>query len=337
MKLRTFLLALGSVLALSACGGGGSAGDSGAVLGPVQTSTLSPITAANAGRVASNAYASFASISEASTSVTDVLTGVSIGRAGISTVSPVLGLVRHVIGQGAPRLLTGVTYSDNCSGGGTVSIDASLSNTQRISNGDSMTLTTRNCVEDGNTLNGALTITFSNISGDIVNSSTWAATFDTRYNGFSVTSGAQTATVNGDMKIVLNQQSATSNSLTLSGKSLQVTEQQAGATIATRTLSDYSLTGSMSGTTITSTANFAISGNTSALGQFSYVVKTTQAFVSVGTAMPGAGSLVVNGAASSVTVTALGASGVRLDYSAKGDGVITQTTTSGWSEFLASI
>jgi hypothetical protein len=338
MKQRTLLLAVGSVLALSACGGGGgSAGGSVAAPGPVQTSTLSPITAANAGRVGSNAYAASASISEASTSLTDILTGVSIGRAGISTVSPVLGLVRHVLGQGAPRLLTGVTYSDNCSGGGTVSVDATVSNAQKISNGDSMTLTARNCVEDGNTLNGALTITFSNVSGDLVNSSTGAATFDTRYNGFSVASGAQTAILNGDMKIVLNQQSATSNSLALSGKSLQMTEQQAGSTIATRTLSDYSLTGSMSGTTVTSAANFAISGNTSALGQFSYVVKTTQAFVSVGTAMPASGSLIVNGAASSVTVTALGAGGVRLDYSAKGDGVITQTTTAGWSEFLASI
>jgi hypothetical protein len=53
--------------------------------------------------------------------------------------------------------------------------------------------------------------------------------------------------------------------------------------------------------------------------------------------MPGSGSLIVNGAASSVTVTALNASSVRLDYSAKGDGVITQSTTLSWADFAASL
>jgi hypothetical protein len=66
-------------------------------------------------------------------------------------------------------------------------------------------------------------------------------------------------------------------------------------------------------------------------------VKSVQPFVSVGTGMPGSGSLIVNGNASSVTVTALGAGGVRLDYSAKGDGVITQTTTLSWADFNASL
>jgi hypothetical protein len=66
-------------------------------------------------------------------------------------------------------------------------------------------------------------------------------------------------------------------------------------------------------------------------------VKSLQPFVSTGTAMPGSGSLIVNGAASSVTVTALSASSVRLDYSAKGDGVITKSTTLSWAEFIASL
>ena len=334
MKHRTFLLALASTLALSACGGGSDGGSS---AGTLQTSTLSPITAASSNRVASNAYSASASISGASSSLTDVLTGVSIGGAKVSTVSPVLGLVKHVLGQGAPGLLTGVSYSESCSGGGTVSVSANLSNPQTISNGDSMTMTATNCVEVGSTLNGAMSITFSNISGDLVNSSTWAATFDARFDGFSVSSGTETDTLNGDMKIAFTQQSAISNSLTLSGKFLQMKEQQAGATVATRTLSDYSLTGSTFGSTVTSAASFAISGNTSALGQFAYVVKTTQPFVSYSSAMPATGSLIVSGAGSSVTLTALGANGVRLDYSAKGDGVITQTTILGWGELLASV
>jgi hypothetical protein len=51
--------------------------------------------------------------------------------------------------------------------------------------------------------------------------------------------------------------------------------------------------------------------------------------------MPTSGSLIVNGAGSSVTATVV-SNGVRLDYSAKGDGVVTQTSTLSWSDFLSA-
>jgi hypothetical protein len=332
MKNRTLFLTIGSALVLSACGGGGS-GATGPAPGPV--STLSPITAVNASNVASNGYVASTVISDSSSSLTNVLTGVSIGGASISAVSPVLKLVKHA--HNAPQLLTGVTISENCSGGGTVSIDATMRSQQTISNGDTMTVTANNCVEDGSTLNGAMSITFSDVSGDILNTWTFGATLDTRFNNFSVASGSDMLAINGDMKIAISQTNSTTNSLTISGNSLQTTEQKAGTTVATRTLTNYSLTGSTLGSTVTSAANFTLSGNSSTLGQFSYSVKNITPFVSTGSAMPSTGSLIVNGASSSVTVTVVGSSGVRLDYSAKGDGVITQTTTRSWTEFLASI
>jgi hypothetical protein len=337
MKHRTFFLAIASTLVLGACGGGG--GDTGTAAGssPVQTSALTPITAANANKTASNAYSANDLISNSSSPATGILTGVSIGGTGISAVSPVLTLVKRAVGQGSSPLLTGVTMTDACSGGGSLSIDANLRNAQTISTGDSMTLTARNCVEGGNNLNGTLTIAFSGVSGDLVNSSTGAATLDTRFTSFSVASGNETASINGDMKIALNLTSATSSSVTISGKSLQTTEQQSGAAVASLTLSDYSLTGSTNGMTTTSAASFTLSGNANSLGQFAYTVKNIQPFVRIGTAMPSSGSLIVNGAASSVTLTAVSASSVRLDYSAKGDGTITQSTTLSWSEFVASI
>jgi hypothetical protein len=335
MKTHTFFLALASTLVLSACGGGG--GGTGASTGPtpVQTSTLTPITAGNAGKAAANGYAANTLIGDSSSSVTGVLTGVSIDGTGISAAAPVLKLVKRAFSQGAP-LLTGVTVSQACSGGGSVTIDATLRNTQTISNGDTMTVKVLNCVEDGNKLNGNLNIAFSDVSGDPINTSSGAATMDTRFTDFSIVNGSETATVNGDMKIAFRLAGAASTSVTISGKSLQTTAQTAGGA-ANLTLSDYTLTGSTNGTTTTIAANFTLSGNASGLGQFAYTVKNLQPFVSVGTAMPGSGSLIVNGAASSVTVTAVNASSVRLDYSAKGDGVITQTTTLSWAEFIASI
>lgn len=337
MKNRTFFLAIASTLALGACGGGGgSSGSTGGSI-PVQTSALTPITAASSTQTAATGYTAAALIDNSSSSITDVLTGVSIGGPGISAVSPVIKLAKRVVGRSGAQLLTGVTMSENCSGGGAVTIDANLHNAQTFSNGDTLTLTAKNCVEDGNNLNGNLTITLSDVSGDLVNTPVGTVTMDTRFTGFSIASGSDTATINGDMKITFRSASATSSSLAISGKSLQTTEQKTGAAVANLTLSDYSLTGNTDGTTTTSSASLSLSGNANGLGQFAYTVKNIQPFVSIGTAMPGAGSLIINGAASSVTVSALSASSVRLDYSAKGDGAITQTTTLGWSELLASI
>jgi hypothetical protein len=337
MKPRILLLTITSTLVLSACGGGG--GSSGATSGPtpVQTSTLTIITATNANKAAANGYSAASLIGSSSSSVADVLTGASVGGTGISAVSPVLKLVRRAAAQGSTQLLTGVTISQPCSGGGSVAVDANLRNAQTISNGDTMTLTAKNCVEDGSNLNGALSITFSDVSGDIVNTSTGAATLDTRYTAFTIASGSDAATINGDMKIALKLTGVGSTALTISGTSLQTIQQKAGATVASVTLSAYSLTGTTNGATTTSAASFAMSGNTNSLGQFAYTVKNITPFVSTGTAMPGAGSLIVNGAGSSVTVTALNTSSVRLDFSAKGDGAITQTATLSWAEFLASL
>lgn len=340
MNNRTFLLSAACVLALSACGGGGSSGNTGGSA-PAPVSTLSPITSANAPRVASNAYAAAVTISDSSTSLNGLLTGVTLDRAPIGVVSPVLKLVRQAYARdGQPlltALLTGVTITEACSGGGSIAIDATVRSQDTVSNGDTLKITGNNCVEDGDTINGTLSATFSNISGDMLNSSTWTATLDTSFTNFSLRNGNETLGINGDMKVAVNQTNATSNSVTISGRSLQTTEQQSGLTLATRTLTEYAMTGTTRGTTVTSTASFTMSGSTNALGQFSYTVKNLQPFVTNGTGIPGAGSLIVNGAASSVTLTVLSTTSVRLDYSAKGDGVVTQTNNLGWIEFLMAI
>jgi hypothetical protein len=335
MKNRLVPLALSTAFVLSACGGGG--GDSGSTPTPAPVSTMSVVTSANANKVARNAYAGSTVISDSSSSLSGFLTGVSVGQPSIGVVRPALDLIRHVYPRTAGQLLTGVTMTEACSGGGSITIDANLSNSQMASNGDTITIAAKNCVEDGDTINGSLSIKMSNISGDVFNSWNWSATLDSTFTGFTVSSGADTLSVNGDMKIALTQTNSTTNSMSLSGKSLQTSVQRSGASLGTVTLADFSMTGSTRGTTVTTAANFAMSGSSSALGQFSYTVRNLQPFVSTGGATPSSGSLIVNGAASSVTLTVVPPTGVRLDFSAKGDGVTTQTTNLSWTELLASL
>ena len=351
MKTRTLLLTVGSALILSACGGGGggggSTGNGGAVgttpsnpntpLPPV--STLSTITAANAVAVASNAYAATASISDSS-SLTDVLTGVSIQPVNNGLVPTVFKLVRHAFD--GPNLLTGVVQTKGCTSGGTIAIDANLKNPEMLGNGDVMTMTATNCVENGATLNGTLKVTFSNVTGDVLNSSTWTATLDSVFTDLAVTSTTNNVTsvvsVGGDMKIAMNQENASRNTVTITGSSLQTTAKQNGTVLTTRTLADYSLNGTTrDGVVTTGGANFKLSGNTTSLGQFSFTSQNTAAFVNAVGKNANSGAMLVNGNASSVTLTAINDSSVRVDFSAKGDGVVTQSFTLSWAEFLAKI
>jgi hypothetical protein len=333
MKTTHSLAAVGCVLVLSACGGGGGSSGTGTPPGP--TSTLSTITAADASKVASNGYAAGYVLSQSSTSLTDVVTGVSVAPPGVGAVAPVLDLVKQAYGRQGGTLLTGVTVSESCSGGGTVSIDATLRSQNTLSNGDTLTMTAFNCLESGTTMNGALSITVSGVSGDVINSTTGAVTLDTRFNNFKVASGSTANTLNGDMKIGLTATSATDATVAISGASLVATEQRSGATVATWTLTAYSVAVGVHGATVSSAANFSVAGNANGLGQFAYTIKNLQPFVGTTTGMPTAGSLIVNGAGSSVTATVV-PNGVRVDYSAKGDGVVTQTSTLSWSDFLAA-
>lgn len=346
MKNRLFVLGLGSAILLSACGGGG--GSSGTTNGgngsgnspaPVVTtpaSTLSPVTAANAPQVAASAYASSMAISDSSTPVNGFLTGVSMGGTHIGVVAPVLDLVRKLYPRTRP-LLTGVVVTEACTGSGTMTVEANLRNSQTISNGDTLKVTATNCFEEGVIINGTILIAMSNITGDILNSYNWGATLDTTFTGFSVRSGAEMASVSGDMKIAMTQTGMSTSSVNVSGKALQVVEQRSNVTLGTYTLSDYTMNDVINGTTVRSAANFTISGNSSALGQFSYTVKNREPFVSNQTSNPYSGSLIVNGASSSVTLTTTSVSSVRLDFSAKGDGSITQTSNLSWTELMAAL
>jgi hypothetical protein len=287
--------------------------------------------------VASNAYAANNTISTSSSTVTGALMGVTIDGPGLSAVAPALGLINRAYNSGAPKLLAGVSITESCSGGGTIAINGTMKNENLPSNGDSLTFTTTNCVESGMLLNGAFTLTFSGITGLAFNTAPWGATLDARFDAFRVTMGSDTVAATGDMKIALAQTSATASSVSITGKSFQATETKAGVTVSNFTLADFSLTGNGQGSTFTGAANYSLSGTSPVLGDFAYSVKNLQPFVSVGGGTPTAGSLIVNGAASSVTMTVVPGGSVRLDYSAKGDGVITQTSTVTWASFVSSI
>jgi hypothetical protein len=333
MKKSSFLLpCMTATLLLSACGGGGG----GTAVSPAPL-TSSTITASNSTKAAINAYAAASFIGTSPAAVNSMLTGVSIKAGSASVLETALALVKRAVGNSSLNLMTGIATTSNCSGGGTMSISGSMLDGVAVRNGDVLTVTSHNCIESGSTTNGSIDVTFSAITGEVFSSSPWSATMALRFNGLDDTSVGETIGVNGDMKIVANQTSQTSGSYAASGASLQLSRTVSGIRLNQLTLSEYAAIENISGNTISDSANFTLSGSSAALGTFSYSVRSVQPFVRIGDATPASGASIVNGASSSVTITAVDASKVRLDYSAMGDGVITQSTNLDWTSFLAVI
>jgi hypothetical protein len=336
LKTSIFFLPLtvGAALVLSACGGSDSS------TGPVNTpqqSSFSLITTENAAPAANNAYAANASISDSSSTISAALMGVSINGPAISTVAPAIDMIDRAYKKGSMKLLAGVSMSEACSGGGTVSLNGNVRSEDVASNGDVLTFSINNCVEGNITLNGGFTITLSDISGLAFDSNTWNATLNTQYNNFSVATGDQTVVASGDMKIGITQASSGNTSLAISGKKFEASLTSASVKVTESALYDYSAVGTNNGSTSSSTAAYTITGNNKALGQFAYSVKTLQPFVRVYGGIPTSGALIVNGSSSSVTMTILGNGNVRLDYSANGDGVMTKTETVSWASFRSNL
>ena len=333
----TVFLGVAALLTLTACGGGGST-SAPPVSAPV--STLSPITAANSTQVASNAYAANGSIGDSSTGVSSLITGVSIDGGSPGVVTPALALLKRSYASGVPVLLTGVSTTSStqaCSGGGSITVSGTIAGTGGPSNGDKITVVASNCVEDGAAISGTMAMTFSNVSGNVFGSGAGAATIDLTFTDFSVAEGTTSATVTGDMKLAMSQTATGSINLGISGISLQSIERKAGVKVSDFRLSNYTATVAGSGTTFSVSTNYALAGTFGSLGQLNVTVSTLQPFVVGASGIPSAGSMIINGAASSVMATVVPGNKVRLDYSAKGDGVITQTNTIDWTTFVASL
>jgi len=327
------LLTAGCAVILSACGGGGGSGGSstGTSTGTgtppaTQTSPLTAITSANSTLAANAGYSS-------GSSVGGVVTGVSVQPAAVGVITPVLDLTKRVYTARTSNMLAGVTFTQACTDGGSIRVDASLHSQNTFSNGDTIVLWVDSCIENGEYLNGRLSMKVSGVSGDVLGSNTGSVTLAASFDSFAVNStvGRMSAWVTGDMNIALTANNATSASLAISGSSLQLEVLPHGAPAAKFTLADYTVTGSTNGSTVTSAASFKVSGSSSTLGVFNYTVKNLTPFVYHGAPTPDAGALTVTGAGSSVTVSATGGANVRLDYN---DGATVQTKTMSWSELL---
>lgn len=312
-----------SILA-AGCGGGGSqAAGANDGLPPMAASS---ITAGNAESVAGQGYATVSTIDEQTGVGTQFLLGVSITAGQISPLKGPLTLLYKHSAESA-NLVVGATV--NCTDGGTVTYTET--NT-------SLAITAYSCLEDGLLMNGSLSLVLSNVIGDPDVDAAWSADMAINFQNFAATENGIGIRINGDMTVDYSQTSSQVIDAIISGQSLHVLYLENGSTVLNSLLKPYSFNVRQNLNTYTSTADFTYASTGSSLGDISYQVATNTAFESTGSAYPHAGSLTVTATDNStVTLTALDDTNVRLDIDLNGDSTIEETITTTWTDLADAV
>lgn len=321
-------------LILSACGGGGGSTAPGAT--DAGSASLTPINLANFQTVAATVTAPVGELMNLNNTTNLLVAGVEVNEFPSSLASASTEIYKRFHAKGS-RLVTGAVVTEPCTGGGSVSIDESTANSAAYTVGDRATLTFTNCKESNfPLLNGAATFRLTAVSGN-PDTSTYNLSIAATFDNFALTDGTENLTIKGDMAIAASQNGTSTVNIGISGSSLAVTNRVSGTTTNTYALAPYSLSGTETNGVISMSGKYTLSGSSTKLsGSFTYSVETLQPLImSSSSNFPRSGAVIVRGSPATVTVTALDASSVRIDYSDKGDGVVSSTKTLDWSAFDA--
>jgi hypothetical protein len=344
IKMHGFTLKAGLIISIGtslvACGGGGGGNDSatspvGAGGTGATTAPYSAISQANYPTVAAQGYSVMTILTEAPNSLGGFATGVEISLPSLN-LAEMSNKIYQRFRAKTSQLVTGVVQTQPCSGGGTVTINASQANNDRLSVGDTGSFTASNCTEsDLGTLNGGISFKVTSVSGDPVNSERFSIGLAAQYSNFSLRDRNENVAIDGDMALLLSQNSSNDVAVSISGNSLSFTVTSSGKT-GTAQLSAYSMKGTEVNGVSTTSASYIVSASSSPVGSYTYKVDTKIPIVQSNSSQyPSSGSLLIQGSPATVTVTALNSSSVRIDYSTAGNGAVTDSRTMSWQEFDA--
>jgi hypothetical protein len=326
---------------VAACGGGGGSGASSNSGDSASTpkdlpAAQSVVDQSNYVKIAAHAYLAPQSLTDL-TELNDTLAlGVSVETKAPGLAELATDVLRQLAANQA-SMVTAVARLTSCPSGGTVKMSSSGASLDTLKPGDVVTVETSNCGVSGLKINGGLTLTLKEGSAASSQGGALHSVMQFQFSGLSLASGSETALIDGDLTVKSDQTSAGDMTLVLSGASLRTTLTKNGALVTDRTLSGFESTTNATIAKRTVSMNYTLSASSSSIKDLHAGVKTVTPFVYQGGTHPVSGSMLVTAAASSVAITAVDAGNVRLDLSAKGDGVITETRTLSWAELQKSL
>jgi hypothetical protein len=316
-----------TALTIVSCGGGG--GDGGGT-------SSNPISL-----TASNAKPVSAEILDSSDTVQGTTAGPAIlTRGAVNPEASDFNFPEFVVQQlaqvqalGTPpnttlagAIISPYTYSCTSSGQFTLSgNDADGSGD--LTAGDSVTLAFASCIESGVSVNGSISMTITQLTGDIINAP-YTLGVDVTLTNLSVSVSGHSATSNGDMSMLIAEDGSQNQTFELSGNSLTSWVLGQRETL-TNYLYEFALNDVTGAYTFSLQGTFA---NTTIGGSVTYTTVTP--FTGTDPNDPTAGELhIVGSGGSQAWLTAdPGGSVVYIDVDADGDGTAETQITTSWAE-----
>lgn len=324
-----FSIGLAAII-LCACGGGG--GDSGGGLvtgGPLALNSGNYVTAA-----------------QETMSVTFYMDG-SGGLVTGAQAGSAPHLLRNALANArrmghwlelAPQSVTGatITTSESCSGGGSVSLSINDANGNGVVDvGDSIRLVALNCVEQGETMNGAMSVTVTASSGSASSGGNYSMGMGITLENFSSRSATGVSTGNGRMDFTETQAGSTLTTI-VQARSVSVVNTIGNAS-STRSLSDYTVQSVTTTTAGVASVSLSVNGTftSTALDSKSLTVSTLRPFVSTASSIyPTSGQFQVTGASGSNLRLTAQAANVLIELDADGNGNFETSISKPWSQLL---
>ena len=251
--------------------------------------------------------------------------GIIPGQLSIAS----LPVKRAIIASRQPGRVTAQAEAtvNDCSGGGTVSIEV----------GDdllSFKSSYNACVEDGATLNGAVSLAPVSVSDDGS-----LQTFDATLTTLSAAVGNTAAKLNGSLRVTLDTSTAGQRKGSFTSSTLSFEQSSGGQVQVTSTLSNAQFTDIRTDAgQLTDTFSFNSSGTLAALGTVAYKAETVTALVTpAGAADPTSGQVKVTVNGKGVILLTAEATRVRVQADLEGDGVFEVDRSDTWSNLSGGL
>lgn len=336
---RNLLVSAVTVALLAGCGGGGSDAGPSEEPGNNAATPNVTITSSNAISVAGGSTAAALAV----TSSSDVLretanharsmasaSGIAVNLQDALEAAALLAVTTSAGSGAAPRSVGHGGTPEACVDDGTfVPTLTDANNNHKLDVGETMSVQFFNCAEGGTTSNGEIQLTLNEEVGDPdVDPTTFKLVMTMALEGFAVTGGANAFSADGSVKMTVDN-SPTASFLELDVPSLAVTEGD-----VTDRLTDFVF--SATENLADSSWSLSMNGLVDASGVGVVRLVTVAPLAGIGDANPNAGSLRIEGAASSVTLLPQAdAENVTLEVDSNGDGIADDTQTATWVDLGA--
>lgn len=335
-KLRLFPVILLYGVALTGCGGG-SGGESSRSF---PTSPL-VISEDNGRTVAETVVKTSEDITEGGSATNALLVGAKIESQEKNVLTGIrdltLSLAKDRIADNYNPVVTGVSLTENCAGGGTLTLSVSdKNNNEQLDEGESVSMSFNNCSYEDVVLNGSMSLMINAVTGDVeTGSGNWILSVTAEIDDFSASANGESYSMDGDFDLSASHDATLGvTEVDMQASNFIYTE---GSEVAR--LSNFDYAGSVDSSI---PAKYTISYDfifaSSSIGGVVTVITNTP-FKGQGENPPDSGKLTLTGANNaSVVVEAIGNGQATISIDASGDGDFDdpgdRIITGAWDSFF---